>query len=76
MKYLLVMAVVALGIWLWRQDRSASRPSAAPPKPRPPQQIDQMVVCRHCGVHLPQSEAIKGQLGHYCGPEHQRLAGE
>ncbi|MDT7929778.1 hypothetical protein [Tepidimonas sp.] len=33
-----------------------------------------MVRCRHCGVHLPASDAVRGALGPYCGDEHRRLA--
>ncbi len=33
-----------------------------------------MVRCAHCGVHLPQSEALSTGALHYCTPEH-RAAG-
>ena len=81
MKYLLVLAVVLVAFYVWRSNRAgeareraeeAARraPPARPPVARP----DAIVTCRHCGVHLPSREAVKGALGYYCGPEHQHLA--
>lgn len=81
MKYLLVLAVVLVAFYIWRSNRSADArdqadPSAQrrPPAPTPTNQPDAIVSCRHCGVHLPSREAVKGALGYYCGTEHQRLA--
>ncbi len=77
MKYLLVLAVVLVAFYIWRNNRAAeAREQAAPPPraPAPPAAPDAIVTCRHCGVHLPSREAVKGTLGYYCGPEHQRFA--
>lgn len=72
MKYLLVILVVLAVLWLAR----AGRRRAAPPRrPPPPARGEPMVVCAHCGVHLPRSEALPGRLGLYCGEAH-RLAHE
>jgi uncharacterized protein len=32
-----------------------------------------MVACSHCGVHLPQDEAIHKGKSYYCCSEHSRL---
>lgn len=74
MKYLVLLAVLAvvLGVWRSRQSRSeAPTPPAA--APRPPLSPQDMVACAHCGLHLPRSEALAevGQM--YCCREHQRL---
>lgn len=82
MKYLLVIAVVLVAYWIWRYNRQEEARDAREAQetarrrqpPAPPARPDQMVTCRHCGVHLPQSEATKGLLGYYCGKEHKRLA--
>lgn len=76
MKYLLVIAVVMVGVWVWRNNRiQEDRPS--PPRPgrgkKPPVT---MVACRHCGTHLPESEAFVGRHGNYCCEEHRRLQGD
>lgn len=67
MKFLLVLAVVALGVWLWRHNRTAAQPDAPP---MPNASPEDMVRCRVCGTHLPRSEAVSGSMGDYCGPEH------
>ncbi|WP_424858731.1 MULTISPECIES: PP0621 family protein [unclassified Tepidimonas] len=78
-KWLLVIAVVVLGYVWWRhqrqispRERAAQRPPSAPASG--PATPAAMVRCRHCGVHLPASDAVRGALGPYCGDEHRRLA--
>ena len=72
MKYLLLLMVILAGVWLWRSRRVEQRPPA-PSQARQPARPDAMVSCRHCGVHLPASEAISDARGHYCSVEHLRL---
>ncbi len=81
MKYLLVAVVVFLGYALWkhnrqqeRAEREAARPQQPPRNPSHPVTPAAMVTCKHCGVHLPATEAIQGQLGVYCGHAHRQLA--
>lgn len=75
MKYLLVLAVVLIGVHLWRQQRQDALRNRPDRKPNtPPNAPVPMVTCRHCGLHLPASEAVQGKLGYYCGTEHQRCA--
>ena len=69
MKGLLLLVVILAGLWLWR----ARRP-APPPRRDPAPSAQEMVRCAHCGVHLPQADAVHGRLGHYCCQEHQRSA--
>lgn len=74
MKYLLVVAVVLVAFWIWRNNRirdDDARPKP-PSKPRPQLPVA-MVECRHCGTHLPESEALLGRHGSYCSDEHRRL---
>lgn len=82
MKYLLVLAVVGIAFYLWRQNRRAEADDEQAAQQARAQAAAQaarrgpapMVRCRHCGVHLPESDAVRGQLGPYCGTEHRRLA--
>jgi len=83
MKYLLVLAVLWVAIWLWRKNRReemreaereqaaarAQRPPAAPAAPQT------MLRCAHCGVHLPASDAIAGPGETvYCSAAHRQAA--
>ncbi|MEN9888136.1 MAG: hypothetical protein RL559_173 [Pseudomonadota bacterium] len=73
MKYLFWLLVVLLVGWAWRRSRAKASPPSAPPTPAHPQD---MVVCLHCGVHLPQAEAVAGTLGLYCSSAHRSAAGD
>jgi uncharacterized protein len=42
---------------------------------RAPPQVERMVPCGHCGVNLPQSEALESGGRFFCSEEHRRLAG-
>lgn len=72
MKLLLVLAVVLIGVWLWRSGRQAD---VAPKKPPPtPAQPQDMVSCALCAVHVPQADAVAGRQGLYCSVEHRQRA--
>lgn len=73
MKYLLVLVVVALVLWAMR--RAALPPSSPPRRPPAPPQLEAMLRCSHCGLHLPSSEAVMDAEGRpYCCAVH-RVAG-
>ncbi|WP_332777295.1 PP0621 family protein [Polaromonas sp.] len=80
MKYLLVIAVVLVGFWLWRNNRRAEleqrRTSRPDTRPGPPTQATEMVACDVCAVHLPRSEALIGRRGIYCSDAHRQQAGD
>ncbi len=75
MKYLLLLAIVLLVLWLLRQKSAGRTPPAhrAPP-PAPPAPAAEMVACTHCGLHLPRPEAVGGQRGLYCSAAHRQEA--
>jgi uncharacterized protein len=78
MKYLLVLAVVAVAFWIWRNNRRAevADRTARRPDPRHDGKPVTMVACRVCGTHLPHTDAVQGRQGLYCGQEHrQQLEG-
>ena len=61
MKYLVVLAVVAIAFWIWNSNRKeALRERRAAQAPRVPQAT---VRCAHCGVHLPQADAVQQHKG-------------
>ncbi|NWG32477.1 MAG: hypothetical protein HXY29_13435 [Rhodocyclaceae bacterium] len=70
-KLLLLLAVLAVIVWLLtRQRRADARGPEAAPSPRP---AEKMVACARCGVHLPESEAVVCEGRHYCCDEHRLL---
>lgn len=71
MKYLLLIVVLGLLWWSFFKRRQA--PAARDPVPKSPE-VEAMVVCAHCGVHTPRSEAqiVDGQV--YCCPAHAESA--
>jgi uncharacterized protein len=79
MKYLLVLLVVLVGAWLLIGRRRGDRAPPPGPKPRTGKagknQPQEMLACAHCGVHLPQAEALMDAGGRpFCSEAH-RLAG-
>ena len=78
MKYLLLVLVVGVVLFLMfgRQRKSKGEDAVARPTPTPRQAgAAPMLACAHCGVHLPGDEAVRDEAGRsYCGEAH-RLAG-
>jgi uncharacterized protein len=72
MKYLFLLLVALLVIWAIKRGRGANRPT--PPSEPKVQSPAEMVTCAHCGLHLPQEEAVSGQKGLYCSTEHRAAA--
>lgn len=76
MKYLLVLAVIAVAFWVWRNNRQQSKGDAAkaPAKKTAQDTLAQpqpMLQCATCGVHLPAGEALAGRQGSYCSAAHR-----
>ncbi len=72
MKYLFLLLVVLLVIWAIKRTKTAARPK--PPADPAVKTPSDMVSCAHCGIHLPQEEAVSGQKGLYCSTEHRTAA--
>lgn len=71
MKFLLVLAVVVVAIWVWRNNRQGESQAANPRPPKGTALPLAMVECLVCGTHLPESDALKGAKGLYCCTEHR-----
>lgn len=71
MKYLLVMLVVGVGLWLLLRPARRRPPPAAPAKRR--EQPADMVACAHCDLRLPRGEAVFDANGRaFCDDAHRR----
>lgn len=72
MKYLLLLLLAMVVIWALKRNR-VDKPQTPPQAPTATP-ASNMVSCAHCGVHLPQEEAVNGQQGVYCSTEHHAAA--
>lgn len=77
MSKLLTLLIAALVVLLLvkKARRSADRDEAPRRRPRTEPRIERMVVCSHCGVHVPEGEAVSARGQMFCCEEHRRLGG-
>lgn len=78
MKYLLVVAVVAVAFWLWRNNRQTAKvqqkkPASAKSDATNIAAPQPMLRCAACGLHLPATDAVVGKRGSYCTSAHLSL---
>jgi uncharacterized protein len=66
--------LVGYVLWRWREAQ-ARRGAAPPPKQTEQTQTIEMVVCAHCGVHLPVSQALTVRGVYFCSVAHQKAHG-
>ncbi len=74
LRQILLVALIALGIYLFRRLRQragASRTQGNPPTP-----YQETRPCAHCGVYLPTASAVRDGAGRvFCCDEHRRAGG-
>lgn len=77
MKFLLVLVVVLVGAWLLFGRRRGSGQPPAPPRQHKKDGAgpQAMLACAHCGVHLPEGDALRDPAGRPFCTEAHRLAG-
>jgi uncharacterized protein len=74
--WLLIGFAVYLLIRKWQRERElasrqAEQARQVPRRPGAAPATGRMVRCAHCGLHLPESEAVRGSDAHdYCSPDH------
>ncbi len=72
MKYLLLLALLALLFFVLGVKRARPRePEARRPAAPPPARPQAMVSCAECGMHLPADEALPGKGGVFCSAAHR-----
>lgn len=67
------LVIILIGVWLVIQIIKRALSSRSRPTHRKPA-ISNMVACAHCGVHVPESLAIREGNKTYCCEEHRRIA--
>lgn len=73
MKIVLVLALVLVGVWLFRLNRRSAAQNKRPAEKPVVMALD-MVRCRQCDIHLPKADAVTGKQGVYCSLEHRQRA--
>ena len=77
MKILLMLALVVVGVWVFRASRKSIRQSARQtksPAEKPAAMALDMVRCAQCDTHLPKADAVVGKQALYCSAEHRQQA--
>ena len=70
---LIRILLIALIAWLllrmlrnWADKKTLSRQNRG-------EELETMVRCQHCGLHVPKHEALESDNKYYCSREHLRL---
>ena len=72
-RFILLILLALVGYLMFKGSRLRSRRGEGDAsKVRP---VESMVVCAHCGVHLPESDSVHAGDRYFCSEEHRRLAG-
>jgi uncharacterized protein len=70
MRYLILLGIVLGVIWWIKLNRATSQRQQDDNETQP----QNMVRCAHCGLHLPENEAIHSRNAVYCSDAHRALA--
>lgn len=73
MKFFLVLALLLVGVWLWRSNRAAKPALKARNSPRRQAPLE-MASCALCSVHIAVVDAVEGKKGLYCCLDHRQRA--
>lgn len=72
MRFFLLLGLFFAVVWLIRGGRRHGVSGPAAPTPAARQAAaEQVVACAHCGLHLPQSEAVSGAADWFCSEAHR-----
>ncbi len=67
------LVIILIGLWLVL---TLIKRALAPHRKSPPDKpaVAKMVACAHCGVHIPESTAVRDGDRLYCNEEHRLKA--
>ena len=73
-RILIILALIFIGLWLVRKAMGARKGGDAPAdSKKDPRDSAALVQCAHCGVRLPQVDAIWREGRGYCSITHRNL---
>ena len=70
MKFVLLIVIALVVLWLLRGGRRQAPPAAPPATPADPQR-EAIVACAQCGLMLPVGETLPGRGGVFCSEAHR-----
>lgn len=71
-KLIWILAIVLLVLWLLRPRRASPPPAAGPTKRHAPEDVEDMVRCERCSLHLPRNDAVRSGDVYFCSDAHRR----
>lgn len=74
MKFLLLLAVVGIVLWLLRTSRPPIKPTVTKQDQAKSPQPQAMATCPACGVHFPTNDGVQGRIALYCSESHRSTA--
>ena len=74
MKFLLLLGVFLIALWVWRSNRERGKPPPRSGSGAHNTRAIEMVRCDVCGVHCPKIDALSGKRGVYCTAQHRSQA--
>ncbi|MCB1917756.1 MAG: hypothetical protein KDG52_18835 [Rhodocyclaceae bacterium] len=73
MRTLILFLLLLAGIYFARRLLSRTAEGLRVRRAQQAGNAERMVACAHCGVHVPESEAVLVEGVGYCSAEHRRL---
>ncbi|WP_374338331.1 PP0621 family protein [Methyloversatilis sp.] len=66
--FFLLLALVAWFVFFKKKSPPRDEDATKPPQPRP---VERIVQCAHCGLRLPEGEALSDGERHFCCTGHR-----
>jgi len=69
-RLLIILAIAFLAYRLFRSWQRSIARSSKTPKSKASKQVENVVRCHHCDLHIPEAEAIQQNGRYYCSQKH------
>ena len=70
---LIRILIIALVVWLLLRMMKNWANKKVQSQKKEPVELETVVPCHHCGLHIPKTEALESDNKYYCSQEHLRL---
>jgi uncharacterized protein len=65
-----LIIILAIAYVAYRLFTAWQRSSSQQPRKKDPEQVENVVRCHYCKLHIPETEAIEYQGRYYCSTQH------